>query len=186
MKRAAILLSLVAFLVVSCEPEEPQPQNSTVLMLTVDFTTNTFLGGKELAFSQSSNTFTITNEFVDPCDFGHIKLFYSEINELLFFGTIHWMGCGEMIFPQNLLTANQFQAVLTEDYVIPKNGFEDIFPLFETTSDYELIWGSVQSLVKAREYLSSNPEQIVKMFLYTPSVGVGNPEEWYWVIFLTK
>jgi len=157
-----------------------------VLMLTVDYTTNTFKGGKELEFSEKTDTFTVSYEYAQPGDFGYIKLFYKEINELLFFGTIHWMGCGKMEFPENLLDANQFQTVTILDYVVPKNGFEDIFPQLNTKFDYGLIWGSVQMLVKAREYLRSNPEQVVKMFLYTPSVGAGNPEDWYWLIFLTQ
>ena len=105
---------------------------------------------------------------------------------MLFYGTIHWMGLGRMEFPQNLLNANQFKTVMTDDLVGPKNGFEQLFPQSEISDDYELVWGKVQHLVKAREYLRSNPEQVVKVFLYTPSVGVGNPEDWYWVIFLTQ
>ena len=171
---------------VYCYNDSSQPTINKVLMLTVDYTTNTFKGGKELGFSEKTNAFTITYEYKQPGDFGHIKLFYNEINELLFFGTIIWSGCGKMEFPQNLLDANQFQAVDTDDYVVPKNGFENIFDQFNITFDYELIWSRVQFLVKAREYLLSNPEQVVKMFLYTPSVGVGNPEDWYWIVFLTQ
>ena len=36
------------------------PKNK-VLMLTVDYTTNTFMGGKELVFFSNSDSFTITN-----------------------------------------------------------------------------------------------------------------------------
>jgi len=169
-----------------CYNDNSQSYNNKVLMLTVDYTTNTLKGGKELGFSEKSETFTLTYEYAPPGDLGHIKLFYKEINELLFFGTIIWMGCGKMEFPQNLLDANQFQAVDTDDYVVPKNGFEDIFPQLNITFNYELIWSRVQFLVKARGYLRANPEQVVKMFLYTPSVGCGNPEDWYWIIFLTQ
>jgi hypothetical protein len=186
MKRIAILLSLVALFSVSCEKDKQNSYVSSVLMLTVDYTTNTFTGGKELVFSEKSETFTISYEYAPPGDFGHIKLFFEEINEMLFYGTIHWMGLGRMEFPQNLLEANQFKTVMTEDYVLPKNGFEEVFSQFEMSFDYELIWGKVEHLVKVREYLRSNPEQVVKLFFYTPSVGVGNPEDWYWVIFLTQ
>ena len=157
-----------------------------VLMLTVDYTTNTFKGGKEFVFANNSDTFTITNEYKEPGDFGWIKLYYEEINELLFYGTIHWRGCGKMLFPKDLLDSNQFQRNQRNDYVTPKNGFEDVFPVINMVFDYELAWSAVQSLVKVREYLWSNPEQTVKMFLYTPSVGCGNPEDWYWVIYLKK
>jgi hypothetical protein len=182
MKKIAILLSLVFLLIVACKKEE----HSKVLMLTVDYTTNTFTGGKELGFSEKSETFTITHEYAPPGDFGHIKLFYGEINEMLFYGTIHWMGLGKMEFPQKILDANQFKAATSDDYVIPKNGFEEVFRQLEPTFDYELIWSKVEHLVKVREYLRSNPEQVVKMFLYTPSVGEGNPEDWYWIVFLTQ
>ena len=174
-------------LAVSCGEREQEPHAaSDVLLLTVDYTTNTFKGGKELRFSEKSSTFTISYEYVPPGDFGHIKLFYEEISELLFFGTIHWMGCGKMEFPQNLLDAKKFKAVETKDLVVPINGFVNIFPQFTITPKYEIIWSKVQNLVKVRDYLRTNPEQVVKMFLYTPSVGAGNPEDWYWVIFLTS
>jgi hypothetical protein len=42
----------------------------------------------------------------------------------------------------------------------------------------------VQNLVKVRQFLQSNPNQIVKLFLYTPSVGMGDPLEWDYFIFL--
>jgi hypothetical protein len=145
-----------------------------------------FKGGKEMNFVNSSPTFTVTQEYESPMDFGYLKLYYKEINELLFHGTIVWAGCGEMKFPQNVLAANQFEGVLTCDYISPKNGFENIFNLGNQTYNYDYVWSSVQSLEKAREYLRSNPEQVVKMFLYKPSVGAGNPEDWYWVIFLKK
>ena len=124
---------------VYCYNDNSQPIISKVLMLTVDDTTNTLKGGKELEISKKSDTFTITYEYVSPGDFGYIKLFYKEINELLFYGTIIWMGCGKMDFPQNLLDANQFQAVESCDYVFPKNGFKDIFPQLNITFDNELI-----------------------------------------------
>jgi hypothetical protein len=148
-----------------------------VLMLTVDYTKNTFKGGKELEFSKKSKTFTITYDLVSPCDFGHIKLYYSEIDELIFHGSIIWMGCGRMEFPTNLVKANNFHSVQTKDFVFPRNGFEDLFPTFDTEVSYENVWGAVQQLEKAREYLRSNQEQTVKMYLYTPSVGCGNPED---------
>ena len=182
MKKVAILLGLVALFAFSCKKGE----HSSVLMLTVDYTTNTFTGGKELRFSEKSETFTISYEYAPACDFGHIKLFFEEINEMLFYGTIVWTGLGRMEFPQNILDATQFKTVKTDDYVFPKNGFENVFPQFETAFNYGLIWGTVEHLVKTRAYLHSNPEQVVKMFLYTPSVGIGNPKDWYWVIFLTQ
>jgi hypothetical protein len=89
-----------------------------------------------------------------------------------------------MNYPQNLLNANQFDRVMTTDYVIPSAGFENVFNPDNSPYNYNTIWTSVQSLVKVRQYLISNPNATVKIFLYTPSVGIGNPEEWDWFIFM--
>jgi hypothetical protein len=50
--------------------------------------------------------------------------------------------------------------------------------------NYNAIWTSVQSLVKVRQYLTSNPNVTVKIFLYTPRVGIENPAQWDWFIFM--
>ncbi len=157
-----------------------------VLMLTVDYTTNAFKGGTILGFSKQTKNFTITNKYVEPSDFGSVELIYEELGEKLFFGTIHWMGTGKMTFPEKLALPDKFTFVLTEDYIRPINGFEDIFNPNDHALNYEKAWGAVQGLVKTREFLTANPHQKVKMFRYTPSVGMGNPEDWFWVIYLKR
>lgn len=187
MKTKIITIALLVFTLISCSDNETRTSSScpnNVLLLKVDYNTNTFEGGKELTFTTPSPTMTVINEYVAPSDFGSIKLIYQELNETLFDGTIVWNGLGEMTYPQNLLDANQFERVLTTDYVTPSAGFENIFNPDNTTYDYEPIWTSVQGLVKVRQYLTSNPNATVKIFLYTPSVGIGNPEEWDWIIML--
>ncbi len=162
---------------------KPNSENE-VLILIVDYTTNTFEGGQILNFPQkTSETLTITNEYAPPGDFGHIKLYYSEINELLFFGTIIWSGCGKIKFPETWMTPKDFLYTVTEDWVFPKNGFRNIGfnSSKEITND---VWNRVQSIVKVRDFLSSNPEQKVQYLFYTPSVGVGNPKDWKWILFL--
>lgn len=157
---------------------------SKVLVLKVDYLTNQFEGGTELTFTKSSPNFNIQPIYISPGDFGNISMIYQDINELLFDGSIVWMGKGYIKYPRNFIPANRFELVLTSDYVIPKNGFENVFNSNNTNYDYSPIWSSVQSLVKVREYIRSNPNSTAKLFLYTPSVGVGNPEDWDWIIFL--
>ena len=67
-----------------------------------------------------------------------------------------------------------------------KEVYYKIFNYFSvtTSASYNEVWTSVQSLVKVRQYLYSNPNASVKLFLYTPSVGIGNPAEWDWIIFM--
>lgn len=155
-----------------------------VLMLKVDYMTNTFEGGKEFTFAKSITAFTIIYEYKAPGDFGSIKLTYRELNEPLFDGTIIWEGLGKMIFPKNLQPASEFDAFITTDIVYPINGFRNVFNPGNETYDYNKVWMSIQYLVKVREYLKSNPNETVKIFLYMPSVGIGNPADWYWVVYL--
>ncbi|MFA6200013.1 MAG: hypothetical protein WC679_06385 [Bacteroidales bacterium] len=167
----------------ACEEKEDS-RNSKLLMLKVDYLTNNFEGGKETIFSEQTSTFTITTQYDSPGDFGNIRLTYQELNEIIFDGSIIWMGRGEMSIPQNILSANQFNRVSTDDFVYPSGGFENVFNPSEEDYDYSQIWISVQGLVKVREYLNSNPSASVKIFLYTPSVGVGDPADWDWIIFI--
>ena len=176
-----IVLIMVTFF--SCSTDENrkdihEPNQNKVLLLKVDYQTNVFEGGKELLFDNNQQNMTLVNEYITPGDFGNLKITYQELNATIFDGTIIWMGLGQMNFPTNLLPPNQFEVALTNDYILPPSGFENIFNLDNIDYDYESIWGSIQSRVKVREYLTSNPTATVKVFLYTPSVGVGNPADW--------
>lgn len=156
-----------------------------ILMMKVDYTTNTFEGGTILGFSKTTDSFTIINEYDEPSDFGSVKLMYKELNQKLFEGTIVWMGLGKMTFPEKLEPANSFKHAITYDLRYP-SGYEDVFNPDNRELDYKRAWLSVQGYEKAREFLAANPTQKAKMFLYTPSVGAGNPKDWYWIIYLKK
>ncbi|WP_026705311.1 hypothetical protein [Flavobacterium soli] len=185
------IFTLFAFLLLlgSCATDDPGesfplPQENHVLLLKVDYTTNVFEGGKELSFADTTATFTVETEYQTPSDFGGIQLYYQELDEKIFDGTIHWMGLGAISYPENFDPADSFEVVLTEDFVFPTEGFENVFNPDNQTYDYQIVWSSVQSLVKVRQYLLSNPDAKARIFLYTPSVGIGNQAEWDWIIIL--
>ncbi|MEN9929575.1 MAG: hypothetical protein RLZZ231_1496 [Bacteroidota bacterium] len=187
MQKKLALLSLVFLSLLSCTDSDDTvatDSNNKVLLLKVDYLTNTFIGGKELAFGTQNSSFTVTHEYTPPGDFGNLKLNYSEMNAPIFDGSIIWMGVGQMNYPQDVLPATSFDHVLTADYVTPNAGFTNVFNPDMYNYDYAPVWGAVQGLVKTRQYLASNPNGSVKLFLYTPSVGFGNPADWYWVVFL--
>lgn len=188
MKLLNILLLSLCLLCFSCKDTTDDTYNpnlsNKVLILKVDYTTNSFEGGIEFLFSQTSNEMTIGNEYVAPGDFGSIRLKYLEIDETVFEGTIIWAGKGQMTFPTTLLPSTAFISVLTNDFISPKAGFQNVFNPSNQTYNYMPIWSSVQHLAKVRQYLSSNPNATVKIFLYTPSVGIGNPDDWDWYLFL--
>ena len=56
-----------------------EPETNKVLLLKVDYTTNTFEGGKELTFDSNTTTFSTNYQYVTPADFGSIKIFYKKI-----------------------------------------------------------------------------------------------------------
>lgn len=182
---------ICAFLSMFCSCSEESVLNSEdnsttnkVLMLKVDYLTNTFEGGKETEFAENSSEFTITSQYIPASDFGNIKLKYDEVNEVIFDGDIIWMGLGQINYPQNLLLANQFETVATADVVFPSAGFQHILPEPNQVYDYNEVWLAVQNLVKVRQYLISNPNGKVKLYFYTPSVGVGDPADWKWIVLM--
>jgi len=181
-----ILAIAVIILLAACTPENnpANPDSNKVLMLKVDYLTNTFEGGTETSYTTDTPAFTIKVNYIEPIDFGNIKLSYQELNETLFDGTIIWMGTGHINYPDSILPASAFTRVLTTDYISPDSGFVNLFNPQNIPYNYSPVWASVQSLVKVREYLVSNPHSPVKLFLYTPSTGPGNPADWDWILFM--
>jgi hypothetical protein len=179
----SILLLPIMFMIGCCSADKGSLSNK-VLLLKVDYTTNAFEGGKEFSFTKNPKSFTVINEYFAPGDFGSIKMKYSELDETLFYGTIVWNGQGKMQFPTDLQTPERFRSVSTEDIAFPSSGFQNVFNPNNQDYDYYRVWMSVQRLEKVRQYLKSNPTSSVKIFLYTPSVGIGDPEDWDWIIFM--
>ena len=188
MKLKFLILFPILALFISCAGEENTDnqnpiEGNKVLLLKVDYTTNVFEGGKELAFDDSISDFTIETEYQSPSDFGWIKLNYEQAGAPIFDGGIHWMGLGTINYPTDFVPAANFEFAATADFVSPA-GFENIFNPNNQEYDYQVPWGAVQASIKVRQYLQSNPGATAKIFLYTPSVGIGNPAEWDWIIIL--
>jgi hypothetical protein len=186
------ILIFIAIMLLGCDSnvnlsDEGKDSVGQVLLLQVDYTTNEFEGGKELRILKKSKELIIIHEYIEPSDFGSIKLMY--LSEPLFEGTIHWMGTGKMTYPEKLEPASYFHVANTFDYIYPVKGFEpiiipDIYNFEE--KDYLEVWSKVQHLKLTREYLKADPNQKVNIFLYTPSVGAGDQLTWKWIIFLKK
>lgn len=173
--------------VLSCSKSQTEIVNAPnkVLLLVVDYTTSQFEGGTELPFTDTTPTFTLDTQYVAPGDFGKIKFSYQELGAPLFEGTIIWMGKGAITFPTTIVPASRFQRVLTEDYVEPES-FDNIFNPTDQAYDYNAMWQHIQDLVKVREYLQYASNKQLKLFLYTPSVGIGDPADWKWIVLLKK
>lgn len=169
--------------------ENPQAENKVVL-LKVDATTFAFEGGKELTFDDAS-TFTISHEYNLPGDFGSIKLKYDELDAPIFDGDIHWMGLGGMHYPEAIDPVSSFESITT---AVPMPDaslrelvlYDEFVPVDEWpySANYSALWDAVDNLEIVKEYREANPTAKVHFFLYTPSVGSGNPEEWDWFVIL--
>jgi hypothetical protein len=174
----------------SCSDDnEPiiQDEANKVALLKVDFQTNQFEGGKELEFATSEN-FTISSTYTSPGDFGDVQLYYNELNEKIFDGTIIWMGTGEMSYPAEINLPASF-VIMNENLEMPAiNMFEPVMytqsAYYPENINYAGIWNSIRNLEVVKTYRSTNPQGKINLFLYTPSVGIGNPADWDWYIFI--
>jgi hypothetical protein len=188
-----LLMAGMALFFASCSDDSESPSNNEtpsankVLMLKVDFETNVFEGGKELTF-EDADGFTITADYNPPGDFGDVTLMYEEANDTIFSGGIVWLGLGEMTYPESLADDSTFATITnalplpaTEDFEIVEY---DEYAYYPDEIDYQSIWGAVDNLQLLKDYRESNPDANIRLFLYTPSVGEGNPAEWDWFVIV--
>lgn len=177
-------------LMLSCDNNDDQEienQTNKVVLLKLDFLTNIFEGGKELEFSPSPS-FTISSTYLSPGDFGSIQLYYDELNEKIFDGTIIWGGTGAVTYPTEIDLPNTFP-ITSDELPLPDiDRFEkviyDEFAYYPDPIEYSNIWNSINNLEVVSNYLNSNPNGKISLFLYTPSVGIGDPAKWDWFIIL--
>jgi len=184
-----MLLLTIVILLSGCTSEEQNTKatQNKVMLLKVDFTTNIFEGGKELAFGETTN-FTISPIYQSPGDLGNITLKYQELDEKIFDGTIIWMGTGKRNYPENINSPESFIINPTPLQIPNLDFFQTVnyseFPHYPETINYAGIWNAIDNLEVVAQYRNSNPNSQINLFLYTPSVGGGDPEEWDWYVIL--
>ncbi|MFL9838281.1 hypothetical protein ABS768_12270 [Flavobacterium sp. ST-75] len=195
MKKSLLLLCFLAFFTACSDDSETQsvgddnqlPVGNKVVLLKVDLLTNTFEGGKELAFPEN-DAFTLIYDYNPPGDFGDITLIYEEVSEPIFAGGIVWAGMGEMTYPESIDAPETFSTINGTVTQPAESQFESYFNeefnFYYDNIDYNGIWSSVSNLAVVKEYRESNPDSKVNLYLYTPSVGVGDPADWDWFVIL--
>jgi len=184
-----ICFFIVTRMLLSCDGETEstlQSELTNVIVLKVDFLTSEFEAGKELEFPPSES-FTISTVYNPPRDFGDIQLYYSEFDEKLFDGTIHWAGCGERSYPEEMDLPENFETFNGNLEVPESDVFEKIqyhtTAFYPETIDYSSIWNSIKNLELIKKYRKDSPKGKIYLFLYTPSVGIGNPADWDWYLY---
>lgn len=165
---------------------QPSPP-SKLLLLRVDYLTKTFEGGIELplgAHTYLKDSIPLRIDYRSPGDFGYLKLFYRPTNDTIFDGSIIWMGSGKMTYPAKIDTSTNFH---TLGYSINKpdsNRFQLVHFIYPAYLKDSVPWAAISKLDVVRTYLPARKK--IGYFLYTPSVGIGNPAEWDWFFILSK
>jgi hypothetical protein len=186
MKNIAILVSIL--LLFGCSKDNDSKQPNGILLLKVDYMTSVFEGGKELSIStkiSSSDTIPISVDYRPPGDFGSIALYYQPTNDMIFSGTIIWVGTGQISYPSEFDSPDKFSKL---GYNIEQPDITRYQTIYYSLSnqpiEYTNIWNAISNLEIVNDYLSGGKR--IGLFLYTPSVGVGDPNEWDWFVILNK
>ena len=158
-----------------------------ILISKVDYLTFRYKGFYALNVTNKQNSgdeIPFVAEYHAPSDFGYVKLFYRNTDNLLMDGTIIWSGCGELSFPDH------FRAGLPMDNGLPYPGqsrfaFINDLGQYETVTDeneLKYIWQSVSRQKEFQRYYGNSSKKVA-VYLYTPSVGIGDPADWYYLVF---
>lgn len=186
MKQFLIFICII--LLFGCSNDDESNKTSSIVLLQVDYVTNVFEGGKEISISEaisSPDTIPISIDYNAPGDFGSIALYYQPTNEMIFNGTIIWMGLGQISFPNDFVSAGNFSQMDSEIEQPDSTKFQTVFyDLYNQSIDYANIWNAINNLELVANYLNGHKK--IGLFLYTPSVGAGNPNDWDWFVILNK
>ncbi len=161
-----------------------------ILILKVDYLTFRYKGFYAMNISNKTEAGTeipIVSVYQSPCDFGGISLYYGSEKNLLFDGTIVWNGCGELKFPE------AFRAGYPLKKGLPYPGLDRIAYLNEgghyvtITDEHDLqyVWQSISRQKEFQHYYGNSTKKI-SVYLYAPSVGVFDPSEASYFVFVEQ
>ncbi len=196
MKIQYIIFILGLCFLVSCTKDKvtlPDGQQNSklnkVCLLQLKGYSYAFEGGKEFIF-ENSNTFTLSTTYKSPGDFGWVRMHYAELNELIFDGSIIWMGDGKKNFPEldsiSLFNLSNDSLPQPDDSLFlrtvlgPSNQTSYVADV-----DSQIIadvWNSISNLEIVAEYRASNPGSKIHLLYYKPSDLTYWNTKWYVVL----
>ena len=151
-----------------------------ISVLIVDEASNIFLGGKIYDYADSFSSYNLEVENVEAADAGYVKLFFQEnSNEIIYYASQIFMGNGQIIIPNPLTPANQFDHVLTTDYVFFPESAIELTNL--GAGNVENLWGSIQGLQLVRTALQS-PNSQIHYFRQSLDGGFTDDAKWIFII----
>lgn len=179
-------LFFMAVYVAGCTHKDntpPADPANKVVLLRVDYMSDTLEAMAEVPLSgnlQASDTIPLNVIYASPGDFGNLTLLYGNTNDTVFDGSIIWMGTGSISIPRNFTTIMPATSI-----TVPQpdsNVYQHVFGFH--APDYDKLWAAIGKLQVVNNYLRQGKRPAY--FLYTPSVGVGNPYEWDWFVLVTR
>ena len=185
MKKITAAIALISLLGCSKNNDDVTCQGSdnSLVLLRVDYLTYAYEGSATVPINgalSTADTIPVIVNYRPPGDFGNIKLNYQPTNDLLFDGDIIWMGKGTIAFPQSFSTA-----IGPTTGMLPQPDstvFQNIFGYYKP--DYAKLWSAIGNLYITHCFRQSGKK--IGLFLYTPSVGMGNPADWDWFVIMSK
>ena len=196
MNKSFLYIITLSILITSCSKNDtlthgdPIPSdNNKMLLLKIDYNTLVFEEGIELNFNSLGmyDSIPLDVQINEPGDFGDITILHSPTSDSVFFGTVIWAGLGERMFPETMSPASIFisspvlaPTALPENYTVKliNSSTSEELELI----DFESIWDAISHLESVENYAQNDIH--LALLKYTPSVGVGNPEEWDWYLMI--
>jgi hypothetical protein len=161
-------------------------------MLKVDYLSQRFEGGKVFSFPSNNtpnSTIPLTITYKPPSDFGNITFQYTPTGDTVFDGGIVWMGRGDLKYPV-FDPASSFSTELTSKPAPTSSEVQSIVPdqfsapYHDTT--IAQAWTGIAHLTLTRDMIANGASK--GLFLYTPSVGSGDPADWdyIWMLYVRQ
>lgn len=206
--KTAFLMAATALMIAlaACEgvQQKPQKQGNSgslttpivykegeVVVLAVDYTTNKFLGGYTvptgISDAMNNGEFALRAEYNQPGDFGNVTIYDKGSNTKLFAGDIVWMGTGKRTWPKEIYAPEAFKYTIVSALLpAPK---PTMFHYEEASAGEQHnlapVITAIDRVAIAWHALAGNGKDApLYTMLYRPSVGVGNPADWYWLVFI--
>lgn len=155
-----------------------------LLLLKVDYLEPKFKGFAKWGFSpyRAFDSIPIADVWRNTWDFNYVNLLHTQTKDTIFGGGVVWLGSGEIDIPEKTFIS---PATLCEAEAPAFSQVQWIYP--KTAPDggeleFKRVWQSVEHLSEVHKFMNAGAK--VGYFLYTPSVGVGDPNEWFVFLIL--
>jgi len=190
LKKSKLYLMVVGFfsiffLTSAChwDQDEDKIADNKVLVLKFSDDTDDFIKGKEYRSFNKTDEFTLNVTKESNANEVITNITYAQTNALVLkTSTVPLPAKGQILIPEDFISEHSFARVETNDFVAPKNGYKELESYNLEESHFIEMWTKIQSLVKVREYLRSNPEQQIQIFFHQHSIENNTEGNWIFIL----